>query len=227
MRRHRAGTLALAGAAALALSGVARADSVSFDSTTDPFIQFESSPGSFTGTWTYTGVNANSGTLTLGITNTTSVVPGGAITAIAFNKAAGTTVSLSMVINDDETWAAATAIPPPNYVGNFDSVFTVGGAAFPAAGSGRRGVEVGEGEVTFTWAINASGDGLTLSVVDFLDFENNSKGFGFVVKMKGIGPDDVSDTIGFVPLPAALPMGLVGLAGIVVLRRRWAARQLA
>ena len=72
MRTGFVGTGTVAGAAVLALAGVAQADSITFDSTTDPFFHFGGTVASFTATWTYTGLTSTTGTLTLSMMNTTS-----------------------------------------------------------------------------------------------------------------------------------------------------------
>ena len=57
-------------------------------------------------------------------------------------------------------------------------------------------------------------------MLDFLDLEANSLGYGWAVRFKGIGPDDESDSVVLVPLPPAVWFGAIGLLGVVVLRRR-------
>ncbi len=221
------GTLTLAGAAVVSLSGVARADMVSFNSTTDPFFHFGGTVASFTATWTYTGLTSTTGTLVLEIMNTTSETsPTGAMVAIAFNRAADTTLTTTPLTilgdgDNDAPWHAVDSTPPPGNIGTFDSVYTVDGAAYAGAGSGMEGIEVSDGLVTFSWDVDASGDGLTLSVLDFLNPALNSNGFGFAVKFNGVGssPND-SDSLVLVPMPPAVWAGTIGLVGVVALRRR-------
>jgi len=155
--------------------------------------------------------------------NTTSgISPTGAITSLAFNTAVGTTLTSTFLgMGDDEgPWFVAPGpTPPPGNIGTFDSVYTVDGAAYAGAGNGMEGIEVGE-TVTFEWAVAASGDGLTLSVHDFLDASLNSNGYGFAVKFNGLGSEDDSDSLVLVPLPLAVWAGAIGLVGVVAIRRR-------
>ncbi len=223
MRRNvRVGMVA--GTVAMALTGVAQADFINFDESN--FFSFENTGAAFSGTWTYTFIGGTSGTLQLVLSNDNSLTLAGAITAIAFNNPDGVTLggfSYTQTGGDVEAFALDGAIPRPGSVGHFNSVYSVDGLMFTGAGSGMEGIEVGE-EATFSWTVtSASASGLSVS--NFLDFDLNDPDnpggqFAMALKFKGLGPEDLSDTFVLIPLPAALPMGLVGLAGVAALRYR-------
>ena len=218
----------LAGAAVFAVAGVAQANgitSVSYDSAIDSFQSFEDTGASFTATWTY---NSKTATLTLSMMNTSATPDSGAITAIAFNdpnsplpppdSGPSLLTFLGATGDDDGAWAEDGVTPPPNNIGNFNSIYTVDGTDYTGAGNGSTGIENGE-TVEFTWTTGAA-NAINLTVFDFLNRDLNTLGFGFAVKFKGIGPNGDSDQVVLVPLPMALPMGLAGLLGVVIFRRR-------
>ena len=220
----------LAGAAVMTLAGAAQADNFSFDQ--DDFTSFGGTASFLTGTWDLTG-----STLSLVLKNNNSLAVGGSITAIAFNIPVGVTLSgFTYFESGDYVGNEATegffpdgGVPPPGNIGDFNTVQTVadtgdGNASFGGDGNGMRGIEAQE-TGTFTWTVSS---GSPTSVLEFLDFDLNHLPlddgipgqFAFALKFKGIGPNDDSDVMALIPLPAALPMGLAGLAGLALVRHR-------
>ena len=185
---------------------------------------YEDTPADFTATFDYDGLSTLCVTLTNETIDATST---GAITALAFQKGAATSVSLtgqSGDLDSDTAWAqfgSGLDTPPPGgSVGFFDVALAVGGGStandWMGAGDGSDGIEVGE---TVKFTFNVVG-GAGLSVMNFLTA--NPEGARMAIRVKGVGsPPGDSDTAVLVPLPPAAWMGMAGLLGAGVLRRRF------
>lgn len=228
----------LAGAAVMTLAGAAQAGimtSFSFDQS--DFLSSENpSVVLFSGTWTYTP--GTTGTLELVLTNSTA---NGFITAIAFNTPDGSgsgDVNLgawsipALTSEYDEFFGFnGSEIPFANdgsisghgFLGDFNQVYSVDGDQFGGAGGMQEGIEPGE-IATFTWTVidKDDGDASNFSVLDFLNPElNDGKPYFMGVRFKELGDDgEGSEQLVLIPLPAALPMGLAGLAGLALVRHR-------
>lgn len=203
----------LAACALLALSKLAAADMISIQSLNDESAE---SLGSFTGSIQYTPSAVNAGTLLVSLTNTTAPESmGGYITGFAFNfHSADPAAALSMVSATNPFLEITDVSCPP--FGEYDKGAALGGS-WVGGGRPLHGIPLG-GTGTFTFAVSAS-DAQTLEAADFISDAPSRAAFAFVVRFRGFtngGSDKVPGST--VPAPGAL--ALMGLGGILSLRRK-------
>lgn len=155
------------------------------------------------------------GTLTVELANTTSGFgdDGGFITDFFFRIDGLATASLFSAPNQD--WADTGAVKMKPF-GTFEAGASIMGNPMQS------GIDV---NTPGTFVFRVMGMGAS-SLTEFSFFTGDGlTGDGFAevqmgVKIRGIGPDDLSDKAALViPLPAAFPLALAGLVGVVVLRR--------
>jgi len=195
--------------------------------------------GFATGTITYrVGLNANEdhdhsfASLVISLTNTSPGSNGGFITGFAFRINGEASANF---FNAPTGWQAATAgfmLDLSPFSGAFDDEDAFeAGAELPGSSMPQSGIGVDD-TLEFRWDMTGA-DRLSLTAMDFIlgDTLPAADGFTdedeiqFVLRFKGFINDDPGSDKSqavIIPLPAALPMGLVGLLGMVVMRRRWA-----
>lgn len=198
--------------------------------------------------FSYSFTDSTSAQLTVAITNTTDASLGGFISGWAMNVPSGGTATITSIGGDvDDGFKQATTLltAPPNQVGwyarldpgeisapagggNFDfgvlnqdnpMSFVTGGTANP------RAPRIGIGEMT-TFTLDVLGTGLdTLTASSFLA-ALSSEGYNFGLRFQGLlgGGSDLAvplnTTTTIAPTPSAAVLGLVGLAGAGIGRRK-------
>ena len=192
--------------------------------------------GFATGTITYrVGIDASgmmnpfSASLVISLTNTSPVSNLGFITGLAFRINGDATANF-FGSGPNGAWQAATLglldLSPFSTAFDNQNAFEAGAEVSGMTGTGIAVGDTGE----FRWDVSGT-DALSLTALDFIlgDTLPASDGFTaeqliqFVLRFQGFDDEgsDKSQAV-VVPLPAALPMGLAGLVGMVVMRRRWA-----
>lgn len=171
--------------------------------------------GDVTGTVSY---SAN--TLTITLTNTSPLGNGpGTITAIVFNiasmdnTASASLSSFSSPSTPSDNWGdASNSTLQDGMFGPFEA-----GAELTT--SPPTGIAIGD-TITWVFTISAS-DRNSLSAADFV-FNDAPNGAGMIIRFQSFDEPATagSDFVTVVPLPAALPMGLAGLAGLALVRHR-------
>lgn len=197
----------------------------------------------------YAAIDANNGTITISITNTTldsGDTAGSFITAFAFNTPSIDGVTISSIGGDmddlisqavtelgspnEAGWYArldGNTIKTPNAAGDFDfgvmNNDTVN--AFITDGTGGpSSPKIFYGETT-TFTLDVTGSGLAglsdASFMNELSVDGTAGAFNFGVRFQGIGPNDDSD-FAVVPVPAAVLLCVVGLfsMGVTHCKRR-------
>jgi hypothetical protein len=179
--------------------------------------------GNFSGSLDYVATNATTATLTVELTNTSAVANGGFITAFVLNNPGNliTSVTLSTATGVDTLLGLGNNNIGAAPFGQFDFGASSGGG-FEGGGNPNVGVGVG---VTGTWTFTFAGSNLdTLTTQSFLNELSVGPGIGggpqfMVVRFRGFN-DGGSDKVPAVPVPAAVPLFLSGLAAVTFLARR-------
>lgn len=157
------------------------------------------------------------------MTNTSPAVSGGFITAFVLNNPSNliTSVTLSTATGVDTLLGLGNNNVAAAPFGEFD-FGAAAGNIFEDSGSPNEGVGVG---VTGTWIFTFAGSNLnTLTTQSFLNELSGGTGIAggpqfMVVRFRGFN-DGGSDAVPAVPVPAAVPLFLSGLAAVAFLARR-------
>lgn len=241
MRRFHALTLVALAWAAVALP--ARADWVNLGANT---ADAASQPplGHFTGTMTYTDINATSATLTIQLTNTSPPANGGFITGFVFNNPGNAISGVTSFSSTNSNFGLISGPITVNGVngapfGQFDVGASTGGS-FEGQGSPNGGIAVGS-SATFTFDLTGSGLD-TLNVMSFVDTLSTGTGAGqgyqfMVVRFRGFnnggsdkvpanwtppGPNPGPTPGPTVPVPPTVLLGALGFSLAFLPRlRRW------
>jgi hypothetical protein len=210
--RHRIGGIFLV----LALAAPAGAATVYFDA--DPTASTEGL-GDFTGSLGFT-VDGAIGTLLVTLTNTTDADLEGYITGFVFNID-GEDATATLIDSTYDRFQQGDLSASP--YGTYESGAVLGGK-FLGGGSPRFGISVNETAV-FTFLVEGPG-ATSLSSSSFISPNGSNE---LIVRFRGLANDDSDKVVAavmrlpdpaVVPLPPAVMLGALGLAGIVVGRRR-------
>lgn len=199
-------------AAALAYSACAGTVTVVGGGTLNP-----GDPGNFSATFNYS-YSAGVGTLTVKIKNTTAS-GNGFLTGFIFGKRdLGAFTDIELTSFPNASWALALDDSGSPF-GTFEYGAALGGD-WLGGGSPNNGLAAGE-EFEFEFEFTG-GAASTLTTLDFLD-ANGAEQF-MVVRFRGggMGGEGSDKVVGvtIIPLPPAAWMGLAGLLGVGVFRRR-------
>jgi hypothetical protein len=240
--RRKLAAAILAGLAALAAPGSARAAFVADSTVNIAGTPQTSGPGYFTGSIAVDNLSKTSADVRITLTNTSPVANGGYITGFAFNLPTPgvTSAGLTSAAPASFTQIGGGA---PDTIGNYDAVagspygyFDVGAAVggdLLGGGSPVSGVAVNQ-TGTFTFRLSSNGsynlNNLTASVLMSL-LSANPQGGGaqpFLVRFRGFANGDSDKVIGgttttpppppppppgAVPAPPGVLLGLIGLGG--------------
>jgi MYXO-CTERM domain-containing protein len=215
MKIARVGAVA---AGLLCLAGAANADVISFQSAN---AESTDHLGSFVGTISYSqGPGANSGVVTLSITNTTTPESeGGYITGIAFNFDSEDPGAMLSLTSGPAHFQAISDVSAPPF-GVFDFGAALGGS-WVGGGNPHPGIELGA-TGTFVFEFTGS-DADTRQASDFIFPSSSGSGgrdaIGMAVRFRGFA-NGGSDKVPGAPVPSQGAIGLMGVGGIVLLRRR-------
>lgn len=183
--------------------------------------------GDFVGDFNFSMVDANSGTITVQLTNTSQPINGGFITGFVFNNPGNaiTSASLAGTNGSFQLLGGATYnnTVPGNPFGDFDIGAALGGN-FLGGGNPNFGIGVGDTD-TFVFSVSGTGVGSLTNANFFNELsDNSSQGHNdqfFLVRFRGFinggsdkvpagdptqppDPDDVPPPIDSVPEPASL-----------------------
>lgn len=184
-------------------------------------VQIQSNPagstdgiGRFTGSISYTGNTANTGTLTIVISNTNTPATGGYITGMVFNipgadAAATAQLAASSIANFSVLGPTESASP----YGVYEAGAALGGS-WLGGGSPTGGVAVGQ-TGTFTFNITSAGAG-AFTASSFIASGSSPSP---LVRFKGFA-NGGSDKVPGVLVPAPGAAALVAGAGLLAVRRR-------
>ena len=232
MKRRMFKTVAVV-ATIVIISSPALADSVQFDNGPGN----DGALGAFTGEFSYEAqfdndLGAFVGMLTVELENTSAAANGGFITAFAFNVPRLTDNSpggeLLSSTDPDFDFISADDADTSTNARPFGMGYDMGASISDSWGGGGNpssGIGVGESAM-FSFKI-FSGDVTSMSASDFLTFDRSPWDdesdwmYNFVVRMRGFNDGD-SDKLNavIVPVPAPVALGLAGLMGVGIIRRR-------
>jgi len=217
----------VAGIVAAVLAGSARADTVSFHNGQGN----DGAVGAFSGEISYQSEFDNDlgdfvGILSIEITNESEPSNGGYITALAFNVPRFTDNSPGgeLISTTDPDFDFLSGVDAQPFGTDYDlGVASTNG--WQGGGSPTSGISVGQ-SATFVFRI-FSDDVQSMSAMDFLTFNRSSWDdrrdwdHNLVVRMRGFNDGDSDKLQGEpIPLPAPFAIGLAGLVGVALMRRR-------
>ena len=172
--------------------------------------------GSYTGTLSYTALTANTASIVLTLTNTTSAGVGGYITAVALmhsSNYAGATLTLT-----SSTDADFGNLAPPVSSSPFGSF--QGGASTSSSwlggGAPSAGVSVGQ-SITLTFSLTGTNMGL-LSAADLVGLHSGS--YDMAVRFRGMTAGGSDKVPGLIVTPTPGAAAALGLGGLAACRRR-------
>ncbi len=166
--------------------------------------------GRFTGEVTYTANTLTTGTLTISLTNTNTVVEGGYITGVVFNIPGADALASAALATTDHAGFLDLGSESAAPFGTYEAGAALGGA-WLGGGSPVGGIAAGTTGV-LTFAVHAS-DASALKAEQFLGAD------GMVVRFKGFC-DGGSDKVPGQLVPAPGTVALMGAGGLLAVRRR-------
>ena len=177
---------------------------------------FQSGPsiaglGTFTGSMTFVATSSTTGELSVELTNTSPVANSGWLTAVAVHIVDGVTLALATPGSGWNLLVDASGSP----YGTFDFGASTS-ATWEGGGSPSNGIAIGS-SLTTVFTVTASAS--VLATLTELSFFDGSGGTAFVARFRGFA-DGNSDKVTGVVVPAPGALVLLGIAGLVGVRRR-------
>lgn len=174
----------------------------------------EQTGATFQGSLEYVPQGGSLGTLTITLTNTSPSSVGGFLTAFVFNvDSTDSGSSGSEVSKPNNNWSLLLNESAAPFGSPYDLGSSTSGG-FEGGGPPSRGLAIGE---TGTWIFNIQAADAAVLTED--SFVNGPFAQNFVVRFRGLD-NGGSDKVGLTSIPTPGALALVGVAGLVGLRRR-------